>query len=91
MPICVTYCRELALAAVGLDSISWGTFHPLQFCVFFFEQKQGKWLQTRRGQPSYKEEVFYSKGDEAVAEVAQRGGKCPVPGDIQGQAGPGSV
>ena len=39
-------------------------------------------IQTR-----YKEEVFYSKGSEALAQVAQRGGGCPIPGDSQGQAG----
>ena len=33
----------------------------------------------------YKEEVFYSKRGEALA--AQRGGRSPVLGDIQGQAG----
>jgi len=27
---------------------------------------------------------------EAVAQVAQTGGGCPIPGDIQGQAGWGS-
>jgi len=26
---------------------------------------------------------------EALAQVAQRGGGCPILGDIQGQAGPG--
>ena len=38
----------------------------------------------------YKEEVFYSKGGEAQLQVAQRGGGCPILGDIQGQAGRGS-
>ena len=37
-----------------------------------------------------KEEVFYSKGGEALEQVAQRGGGCPIPGDVQGQAGWGS-
>lgn len=31
MPTCVPYCRVPALA-VGLNSISWGPFQPLQFC-----------------------------------------------------------
>ena len=26
------------------------------------------------------EEIFYSKGSEALAQVAQRGDGCPVPG-----------
>jgi len=33
------------------------------------------------------EEVFYGKGSEALAQVAQRGSGCPVPGDIQGHTG----
>jgi len=35
----------------------------------------------------YKEEVFYRDGGEALAQVAQRCGGCPVPGDTQGQSG----
>lgn len=31
----------------------------------------------------YKEEVFYNKGDETLAQVAQRHGGCPSPGSIQ--------
>jgi len=34
--------------------------------------------------------MFYSKGSEALEQVAQRGGECPIPGDIQGQVGWGS-
>lgn len=34
----------------------------------------------------YKEEAFYSKGDEALAQVVQRDGGCPIPGDIPVQA-----
>ena len=34
--------------------------------------------------------MFYNKSGEALAQVAQRGGECPVPGDAQGQAGWGS-
>ena len=37
-----------------------------------------------------KEEVFYNEGGEALGQVAQRGGRYLVPGDIQGEAGPGS-
>jgi len=33
---------------------------------------------------------FSSKGGEALAQVAQRGGGCPIPGDTRGQAGWGS-
>jgi len=31
-----------------------------------------------------KEEVFYSNGGEALAQVAQVCGVCLIPGDIQG-------
>jgi len=41
-------------------------------------------------QQGYKENVFYSKGGETLGQVAQKGGGCPVPGDIQGQTGWGS-
>ena len=33
---------------------------------------------------------FYTKGVEALAQVTQRAGGCPILGDIQGQAGWGS-
>ena len=33
---------------------------------------------------------IYNEGSEALAQVAQSGGGCPIPADIQGQAGPGS-
>jgi len=38
----------------------------------------------------YKEKSFYDQGSEALEQVAQRGVGCPIPGDIQGQAGRGS-
>jgi len=38
----------------------------------------------------YKEEIFDSEGGETLAQVAQRGGSCSVPGNIQVQAGEGS-
>lgn len=33
---------------------------------------------------------FYSEGSGTLEEAAQRGGRCPIPGNIQGQAGHGS-
>ena len=33
--------------------------------------------------------MFYNEGGEALAQVAQRGGRCPIPGNIQGQVGRG--
>ena len=29
------------------------------------------------------EEVFYNECGEALAQVVQRGERCPIPGDIQ--------
>ena len=55
-------------------------------------QDKRKLFQTKKGyvQAAYKEKVFYSKAGEALEQIIQRGGGCPIPGDIQGQAGPGS-
>ena len=41
-------------------------------------------------QTGYKEEIFYSEGAETLQQVSQRGGRCPIPGNTQGQAGRGS-
>ena len=30
---------------------------------------------------------IYDEGGETLAQVAQRGGRCPIPGNIQGQVG----
>ena len=48
-------------------------------------QSKQKVSQTR-----YREDIFYKEGDETLAQVAQRGGRCPIPGSIQGQVGWGS-
>ena len=37
-----------------------------------------------------KKKFFYDKSSEALAWVALRGGGCPIPGDVQRQAGWGS-
>ena len=44
---------------------------------------KGKWFHTKRGeiQLEYEEEVVYSKGGEALEQVAPRGGGCPILGD----------
>ena len=34
-----------------------------------------------------KRKLFYNKGGEALAQVAQRAGGCPMAGDNQGQGG----
>ena len=38
-------------------------------------------------QIGYKEGGVYNQGGEALTQGAQRGRGCPVPGDVQGQAG----
>ena len=41
---------------------------------------KGKWFQTKRGEiyTGYKEEVFHNEGGEALAQVDQRDGGCPL-------------
>jgi len=34
--------------------------------------------------------MFYNEGGGTLAQVAQRGGQCPIPGNVQGQVGRGS-
>jgi len=43
-------------------------------------------LQTRTEHKKF----FYAEGGEGLAQVAQGGGRCLIPGDIPGQVGRGS-
>jgi len=36
------------------------------------------------------EEIFYYEDCETLEQIAQRGGRCPIPGNVQGQVGRGS-
>lgn len=36
---------------------------------------------------TYKEEVFHSEGHKTLEYIVQIDGGCPMPGNIQGQAG----
>ena len=48
-----------------------------------FKLRQGRFgLDIRRN--------FFTQSGDALEQVAQRGGRCPIPGDNQGQAGQGS-
>lgn len=38
----------------------------------------------------YKDGVFYCENGEMLQQVPQRGRRCPIPGNIHGQAGQGS-
>jgi len=49
-----------------------------------FKLKEGRFTVHIR------QKFFYDKSGEALEQVAQIGGECPIPGDSQGQAGRGS-
>jgi len=53
---------------------------------------KGGWLQAERGEIyiRYKEDIFCNKGGEALEKIAQRGGRCPIPGSVPGHVGQGS-
>lgn len=40
--------------------------------------------------PDMRKTFFYDEGGETQDQVARRGGRCPIPGHVQGQAGRGS-
>jgi len=46
--------------------------------------------QKRVDSDGYKAEFFYTEDGEPLEQVAQRCGRCPIPGNIQGQVGQGS-
>ena len=41
-------------------------------------------------QTGYKKDLFYSKAGETLAQVVQRGGRCAIPRNTEGQVGRGS-
>jgi len=47
-------------------------------------------LKEGRFRLDFKEDIFYNEGGETLKQVAQRGGQCPIPGNVQGQVGQGS-
>jgi len=52
-------------------------------------RRNGFKLKERRFKLDRRRTYFYAKGGKTLAQVAQRH-RCPVPGDLQGQAGWGS-
>jgi len=48
-----------------------------------------RWHAVATGQ-GVVEEISYSEGGETLGKTDQRGGRCPIPGNIQGQVGWGS-
>ncbi|KAK4808965.1 hypothetical protein QYF61_015199 [Mycteria americana] len=47
-------------------------------------------LKEGRFRPDVRKTFFYNEGGETLKQIAQRGGRCPIPGNIQGQVGQGS-
>ena len=44
-------------------------------------------LEVTFPQSGCKVKIFYNEGVETLEQVAQRGGRCPMPGNIQSQVG----
>jgi len=47
-------------------------------------------LKEGRFRLDIRKKFFYNEGGETLAQVAQSGGGCPIPGNIQGQVGQGA-
>ena len=47
-------------------------------------------LKEGRFRLDIRKKFFYGEGSETLAQAAQRGGRCPIPGTIPGQVGWGS-
>ena len=55
----------------------------------YFDKTGGNGFKLKEGKIRLDiKEVFYNRDVDALKQVAQRGGGCPVLEDIQGQAGP---
>ncbi|KAK4818640.1 hypothetical protein QYF61_016611 [Mycteria americana] len=51
---------------------------------------RGNGCKLKEIQTGHKGEMFYDEGGETLEQVARRGGRCPIPGNNQGQVGWGS-
>ena len=47
-------------------------------------------LREGRFRLDIRKKFFYTEGGDTLEQVAQRGGRCPIPGNIQGRVGRGS-
>jgi len=54
------------------------------------QKEPGGFLKADRFSLHIRKKVFCNEGGETLAQVAQRGRRCPIPGNIQGQVGWGS-
>jgi len=52
--------------------------------------QDGFQLKVGRFRVDTRKTIFYNGGGETLDQVAHRGGGCPIPGNIQGQAEWGS-
>ncbi|PKU33391.1 hypothetical protein llap_16305 [Limosa lapponica baueri] len=55
-----------------------------------FRRTWGSGFKLKEGIFTLEKEIFYAEGAETLEQVAQRGGRCHIPGNIQGQLGWGS-
>lgn len=69
------HCKRIPIAWMP------GKLLHREFLTFGMREPEGL-VQIR-----YKEDVFYSEGGKALAQIAQRNCGCPTPGTVQGQVG----
>ncbi|KAK4823245.1 hypothetical protein QYF61_000212 [Mycteria americana] len=50
------------------------------------DRTRGNGFKLEEGRFRWKEEILHYEGGETLEQVAQRGGRCPIPGNIQGQS-----